>query len=138
MISAWKLLEKIRYSAFLLLVMAAVGELGPFLDLPSNWNAMGKVMFSGALGFSILYLTSTLVQITSPVTYQIISSLRLILQVMIGVFAFKEPMTQSKIIGTCLVFSGSLLYGAFKSGGFDTGTSKTNIKTVTKPKNNFV
>lgn len=131
------LINNAIYSVLFFLIMIFVGELEPFLNSSSNFNAMAEVLISGALGFSIAYLTRLQVQITSPVTYQIVSAVRLILQVMIGVFAFKEPLTQAKIIGTCLVFAGSLLYGAFKTG-LGTGSSEPDKKIPIKHTNSFV
>lgn len=126
------------YSVFFFVIMIAVGELKPFINSHSSWSTIGEVVLSGALGFSVFYLASILVQTTSPVTYQIIAAVRLILQVIIGLFVFKEPLTQVKVFATCLVFTGSLLYGLYKAAGVGKDSLELNKNIPIKPLNNVI
>lgn len=132
------LINNLIYLVIFLVIMIFSGEFLSFVSSSLHWNAMGQVIFSGSLGFSIAYLTKLQVQITSPVTFQIVSAVRLILQVTIGVLAFREPLTQAKIVGTCFAFAGSLLYGAFKTAGLGAQSSEPDKKFLVKHPNSFV
>jgi GDP-fucose transporter C1 len=71
------------------------------------WFAMSV---SGVLGFSMGYVTSLQIQVTSPLTHNVSGTAKAYAQTLLGVFYYSEVKTTLWWLSNVLVLSGAALY----------------------------
>lgn len=65
---------------------------------------------SGVLGFSMGYVTSLQIQVTSPLTHNVSGTAKAYAQTLLGVFYYSEVKTLLWWMSNCLVLLGAALY----------------------------
>ena len=100
-----------------LIFMFFKGDFEEFGNFDFKSSSIVQVAISGVLASVFAYLSRLQVQFTSPITYEIVASMRLINQAIVGVLMFKESVSAPKIAGVLLVAAGSSLYGYVKARG---------------------
>ena len=68
------------------------------------------MIISGILGFSICNITYVLIQVTSPLTYNVSATAKASFQTLLGVLYYEETKTILWWISNILVLFGATLY----------------------------
>ena len=76
------------------------------------WFAM---FISGILGFSMGYVTSLQIQVTSPLSHNVSGTAKAYAQTLLGVFYFHEVKTTLWWMSNVLVLAGAALYSHVRS-----------------------
>ena len=93
------------------------GEINELVSFPKIfdlyfWFAM---TISGILGFSMSYVTSLQIQVTSPLTHNVSGTAKAYVQTLMGVMYYNEVKTILWWLSNCLVLIGAALYSQVRS-----------------------
>lgn len=73
------------------------------------------LIITGFFGFMINIAGFLQIKVTSPVTHMISSAVRGVLQTLLALFLFSEPLTQARVLGILFILSGSTMYTYFRA-----------------------
>jgi solute carrier family 35 (GDP-fucose transporter), member C1 len=90
------------------------------------WFAMS---LAGVLGFSMSYVTSLQIQVTSPLTHNVSGTAKAYAQTLLGVLHYNEVKTLLWWLSTCLVLVGSGLYSHVRNQEMKAKHNRTSIET---------
>jgi len=126
--NTWDLVFYNNFLTFFALfpIVLCTGEISPFIDeiiYDQGGNQMRffvGTFIAGVFGFLINLAGFLQIKVTSPVTHMISSAVRGVLQTIIAVWLFSDPLSPLKLIGIALILIVSSFYAYFKtkeSGG---------------------
>jgi GDP-fucose transporter C1 len=90
------------------------------------WFAM---TVSGVLGFSMGYVTSLQIQVTSPLTHNVSGTAKAYAQTLLGVLYYNEVKTLLWWLSNCLVLIGAALYTHVRGQEMKAKHSKQSLET---------
>jgi drug/metabolite transporter (DMT)-like permease len=99
---------------------------GAFYIIANNWLSF---FFASFMGIGVNYLSYLVIQYTSSLTMKILSAVRNILLVFVGILFYNEVVSVNQGIGYFIALVGFALYNIAKSGYFETKVINTKIKT---------
>jgi GDP-fucose transporter C1 len=91
------------------------------------WFAM---TISGCLGFSMSYVTSLQIQVTSPLTHNVSGTAKAYAQTLIGVMYYNEVKTMLWWFSNCLVLIGAALYSQVRRSEMSAKSKSENTLPV--------
>jgi GDP-fucose transporter C1 len=88
------------------------GEINEIVAFPKIFSAYFwfAMSVSGILGFSMSYVTSLQIQVTSPLTHNVSGTAKAYVQTLMGVMYYNEIKTLLWWLSNCLVLIGAGLY----------------------------
>lgn len=115
----WKLALYNNFNACLIFMpfMFLFGEHIEIVNFPKIFDAYFwfTMLISGLLGFSMGYVTSLQIQVTSPLTHNVSGTAKAYAQTLLGVFYYHEVKTTLWWMSNLLVLAGAALYSQVRS-----------------------
>lgn len=109
------------WSSFLFVPLIFVcGESGVLSDIPTSTaepgfgTVWGSLFVSGVLGISITFVSYLCIQVTSPVTFNIVGYAKACFQTIGGIIIFGEHVTAQSLFAISLTLLGSFWYSQVK------------------------